>query len=304
MNVVQWINQAGEALESADVFFGHGTDNALDEAAWLVLHVLDAPLDGSFDDWKRELTRAEGQQIMSLLHRRTSEKIPLAYLTGTAYFAGLEFASGKGALVPRSPLAELITQQFRPWLEPNEGRQVLDMCTGSACIAIAVAHHMPGAHVDAADISSGALDVAAINIDRHGKEQRVKLIQSDLFQSLAPCRYDLIVTNPPYVPTASVAALPGEYHAEPELGLASGTDGLDATLAILGAAPDYLGPDGILVCEVGESEHRLQALLPGLPFLWLEFANGGAGVFLLTRTELEDASLAVAELLEERINVA
>ena len=303
MNVSQRINQVSAALETAGVHFGHGTDNALDEAAWLVLHVISAPLDGSFDDWGKELTAAEDARITRLLQKRITQKVPLAYLTGSARFAGLEFAVSEAALVPRSPLAEVILEQFRPWLKPQLVQRVLDLCTGSACIAVAIAHHMPWTQIDAADISPAALEVAAVNVERYGLEQRVRLIESDLFHSIPACRYDLIVANPPYVPSESIAALPGEYRAEPRLGLASGSDGLDAALAILALAPDYLGADGVLVCEVGESEKRLQTLLPRLPFVWLQFASGGSGVFVLTRNELESARQTVATLLEGRTHV-
>jgi len=304
MNVEQWIEQVCGELESAGVHFGHGTDNARDEAAWLVLSTIGTQLDGRFDDWGRELSSSQEEGIKKLLHDRLSQKIPLAYLTGTARFAGLEFEAGTAALVPRSPVAELIMEQFRPWLQPDKLRHVLDMCTGSGCIAIAIARYMPWVRVDAVDISGEALELAARNVSRHDVQQNVSLIESDLFHSLPACRYDLIVTNPPYVPGDSISALPEEYGAEPVLGLVSGIDGLDATLSILAAAPDYLAQGGVLVCEVGESEHRLQSLLPGLPFVWLEFAGGGSGVFVLTGDELENAGSDITALLEDRTHVA
>jgi ribosomal protein L3 glutamine methyltransferase len=303
MNVAQWIEWASKKLDVADIHFGHGTDNARDEAAWLVLHAIGAALDGTFDLWGRELDEPEEQRLMQLLDARTKQKLPLAYLTGIAWFAGLEFESGNAALVPRSPIAELVMDRFQPWLDSTKPGRVLDMCTGSACIAIAIAHYLPLSHVDAVDISRPALEIAARNISRHAVGDRVNLIESDLFHALADKRYDLIVANPPYVPVESIDSLPDEYRAEPVLGLVSGNDGLDATLSILVDASRFLTENGVLVCEVGESEGRLMALLPDLPFLWLDFQQGGSGVFILTREELEFASQQLADLLEERRNV-
>ena len=303
MNVAQWIEWVCRKLDAADLYFGHGTDNARDEAAWLVLHTISARLDGSFDNWGRELGELEEKQIRELLDARITQKLPLAYLTGIARFAGLEFESGRAALVPRSPIAELVLDRFRPWVDPASVRRVLDMCTGSACIAIAIACYLPRTRVDAVDISKEALEIAARNVSRHAVGGRVHLVESDLFHSVPACRYDLIVANPPYVPVESINTLPGEYRAEPVLGLVSGSDGLDATLSILVDAPRFLAENGVLVCEVGESEERLLALLPELPFLWLDFSRGGSGVFILTRKELESARPQLATLLEERKNV-
>lgn len=300
MNVAQQIELISQALDKAGVYFGHGTDNALDEAAWLVLHVIRAPLDGSFEDWSHELSGPEVSHVNQLLAERITRRVPLAYLTGTARFAGLEFDTAASALVPRSPLAELILEQFAPWVQPQQVTQVLDLCTGSGCIAIAIAHHMPWTRVIAADISPEALSVARSNVLRHNLDSRVSLVESDLFQSITPCRYDLIVSNPPYVPAGSMNALPDEYQAEPQLGLVSGADGLDASLVILRDAAEFLSPDGVLVCEVGESEPALQHLLPGVPFIWLEFVSGGSGVFILTRNELLQARPSVEAILENR----
>ena len=302
MNVAQWTEWVNKKLLGADLHFGHGTDNALDEAAWLVLHAISARLDGSFDDCGRELDEHEEQQLRELLDARITQKLPLAYLTGSARFAGLEFESGRAALVPRSPIAELVLDRFQPWVPSSAGR-VLDMCTGSGCIAIAIARYLPWTRVDAVDISKEALEIAARNVARHGVGERVNLIESDLFHSLPACHYDLIVANPPYVPVESIDALPEEYRAEPVLGLVSGSDGLNATLSILVDAPRFLAENGVLVCEVGESEERLLALVPELPFLWLDFSHGGSGVFILTREELEHAHPQSAALLEERKNV-
>ncbi len=303
MILAECIEQITRQFDAADLCYGHGTDNAGDEAAWLVLHVAGAALDGSFDDWDRIVTDEELLEINRLAQSRCQSRQPLAYLLGVARFAGLEFEVDENVLVPRSPLAELILEQYRPWLEPGRAGRILDLCTGSACIAIATALHMPGTRVDATDISRKALEVARRNVERHHLTDRVRLIESDLFQSVPPCRYDLIVANPPYVPEQTVGDLPAEYRAEPGLGLASGGDGLDAVLSILVDAPDFLGEDGVLVCEVGESEERLAAALPGMPFLWLEFEHGGCGVFVLTKDQLQEARTDLATLIGERSNV-
>jgi len=301
MIIAECIEQIARQLDAADLYFGHGTDNAADEAAWLVLHVAGAPLDGSFDDWGRIVTDTELLEAGRLARARCESRLPLAYLLGVARFAGLEFEVDENVLVPRSPLAELILDQYMPWLEPGRVDRILDMCTGSGCIAIASAIYLPGAQVDAVDISAKALEVAQRNVERHQLNERVTLIESDLFQSIPAGQYDLIVANPPYVPTQALGDLPAEFRAEPGLGLASGSDGLDAVLSILLDAPDFLGEDGVLVCEVGESEPRLAAALPGIPFLWLEFAHGGCGVFVLTKGQLEEARADLATLIGERL---
>lgn len=303
MTIAELIDRTTEQLERADLCFGHGTDNARDEAAWLVLHVAGVRLDGSFSDWGRTVTPGEQEKVAQLLDQRCNRRAPLAYLLGTAWFAGLEFFINANVLVPRSPLAELILDQFQPWVRPDRVNRVLDLCTGSGCIAIATAVHMPGVRVDAADISAAALDVARRNVERHGLEKKVTLLQSDLFTAIPPAKYDLIVSNPPYVPAGSISGLPAEYCAEPGLGLASGEDGLDAVLTILLDAPRFLGEDGILVCEVGESEQRLAEALPSVPFTWLEFARGGSGVFVLTRNLLEEAGEELTALIGKRSHV-
>ncbi|MEJ2383920.1 MAG: 50S ribosomal protein L3 N(5)-glutamine methyltransferase [Xanthomonadales bacterium] len=302
--VSDWIERISERFARAGLHFGHGTDNADDEAAWLVLHAAGLPLDGSFDDGARMLSAKTGERIEALARRRCETRKPLAYLTGSAYFAGLEFDVDAHVLVPRSPIAELIEDGFRPWVDPDRVREVLDLCTGSGCIAVAMAVHLPAVRVTASDISAQALAVAARNVSRHAVGDRVELVRSDLFDGLGGRRFDLIVANPPYVPDAGVADLPAEYRAEPGLGLASGADGLDAVLQILLDAPRHLGEDGVLICEVGESEQRLAERLPGVPFLWLDFERGGTGVFLLTRAELEAAAPTVAAELEKRKHVA
>jgi ribosomal protein L3 glutamine methyltransferase len=308
LTVAEWIERIGAQLAAAGLHFGHGTDNARDEAAWLVLHVVGAPLDGSFADWGRAVGPGEAAEIQDLAELRCGSGKPLAYLLGRARFAGLEFEVTPDVLVPRSPIAELILDGFQPWRDfsPPDGRapRVLDMCTGCGCIAIATAYYLPQTRVDAVDVSPAALAVAARNARRHGVADRVRLIRSDLFHSVPPCRYDLILANPPYLPLGELPELPPEYRAEPGLGLTSGADGLDAALEILARAPEYLADDGILVCEVGASEERLAAALPSLPFLWLEFAHGGSGVFLLEGRELAAARPALDALIGERMHVA
>jgi ribosomal protein L3 glutamine methyltransferase len=300
MIITECIERIARQFEKANLCYGHGTENARDEAAWLVLQVAGAPLDGSFQDWGLSLENAQELEINRLAQARCASRLPLAYLVGVARFAGLEFEVNENVLVPRSPLAELILDQYRPWVEPGRVGRVLDMCTGSGCIAIASAYYLPAAHVDAADISRKALDVARRNVERHRLTGRVTLIESNLFQAVPARRYDLIVANPPYVPAQALMDLPAEYRAEPGLGLASGADGLDAALSILLDAPGFLGEDGVLVCEVGESEERLAATLPRVPFLWLEFARGGSGVFVLTKEQLLGAAADLAALIGER----
>lgn len=303
MTVGEWIEHCTDRLRAAGLHFGHGTDCPEDEAAWLVLHAVGSTPgrgDAPFGD---EVSAAEAAAIESLLRRRIEERVPLAYLTGSAFFAGLEFEIDRSVLVPRSPLAELVLEQFAPWRPPQGIRHVLDLCTGSGCIAIAVAVHLPWVRVDAADISAAALEVARRNVRRHGVGNRVALHRSDLFAALPGRRYDVIVSNPPYVPAQRVAELPPEFRAEPQLGLAAGADGLEICLRILAESARHLEDQGILVCEVGESQQRLEALLPSVPFLWLEFARGGSGVFVLEKRELVHASDVIAACREEREHV-
>lgn len=295
-----WLDYCVSAMQRAGLFFGHGTDNAQDEAAWLVLHVLGVPLDEQFDDWDRVLDEAKAQRLQGILRRRVEDRIPLAYLTGEARFCGLDFIVTPDVLVPRSPLAELIPERFSPWLDIARGDRVLDMCTGGGCIAVAIAHHLPDISVDAVDISPAALQVATRNVARHHMQERVKLIESDLFGELSGNRYELIVSNPPYVAADLYAQLPQEYLAEPGAGLVSGEDGLDIVLKILDACPGYLAKGGILVVEVGESAPALADLLPRVPFLWLEFQHGGDGVFLLEYDQLHACQADVQTALEQR----
>jgi ribosomal protein L3 glutamine methyltransferase len=285
-SIGQWVNECERAMRAGGVVFGHGTDNARDESAWLVLHVMGQPLDGSFTGWNEPVPDGPARRIQGLLERRLSERKPLAYLLGEAWFCGLRFLINENVLVPRSPLAELIDRRFQPWVRPERIRRVLDLCTGSGCIGIAVAHKLPEVRVHAVDISEEALEVAANNVALHGLGDRVMLLKSDLFESLGGRRYDLIVSNPPYVSGDEIEAFPAEYSWEPRLGFHAEEEGLQIVLDILHKAPAHLEEGGILVCEVGEAADRLQARLPSLPLTWLEFEHGGGGVFTIDREAL------------------
>lgn len=282
--LADWIEWAASRFDSADLYFGHGTDNAMDEAAVLALHVLGLGWPELENRLDVPFPRHRWEALSELVEARIAEKVPAAYLTGRAWFAGLEFIVNRQVLVPRSPIAELVVNAFQPWLEQAPDR-ILDLCTGCGCIGIACAKVFDNAYVDLSDISAEALEVARANIDLHGLGQRVRAVRSDVFGNIAG-KYDLIVANPPYVDARDLACMPDEYRAEPVLGLASGPDGLDVTRTILAQASRFLNSDGLLVVEVGNSWEALEQAFPNVPFLWPEFEYGGHGVFILTAKEL------------------
>ena len=270
----------------AGLCFAHGMPNALDEAVYLCLATLHLPPDLAEEYFDCRLTHEERRSVLENYRVRLAKRKPAAYITREAWFAGLSFYVDERVLIPRSPIAELIQQQFSPWIDADRVESVLDLCTGSGCIAIACAYAFEQAHIVASDISAGALEVAAVNRTSHGLESRLHLIESDLFEQIPPQHFDIIVSNPPYVPEREMAELDREFSYEPGKGLAAGKTGMDIVIPILQQAAAYLSDHGILVVEVGYSMPVLVELLPNVPFTWLEFAHGGEGVFLLTAEQL------------------
>jgi ribosomal protein L3 glutamine methyltransferase len=283
-----YIRWGASRFAEAKLNFGHGTATALDEAAALVLHTLHLPYNLSEFYLQSALTLEERFAVASVFERRINERKPAAYLTHEAIFAGLSFYVDERVLVPRSPIAELIAQRFAPWVEEDQVERILDLCTGSACIAIACAYAFPEATVDAVDVSTNALAVAEINVEKHQASNEVMLYKSDLFDALPDVQYDIIVSNPPYVAVEEWRQLPAEFHAEPEIGFVAGHTGLDIVIRILAEANDHLTPQGILVVEVGSSAETLQETFPNVPFYWLDFERGGDGVFLLTAEQVNE----------------
>ena len=285
--ITDFVRWGASRFVEAGLTYGHGLSSPLDEAAYLVLRTLHLPVDTPNAYWSSVLTDLEIESVVDVIKRRVEERIPAAYITQEGWFAGLQFYIDERVLVPRSPIAELVENQFSPWLDADEVGSILDLCTGSGCIGIACAYAFPHARIDISDVSEDALQVAQINIDSHKASQRVTAIQSDLFSHLKGNKYDLIVSNPPYVDQEDMQALSPEFHYEPELGLSSGSDGLDLTIKILQQASEYLNENGVLVVEVGNSQYALMELFPDVPFQWIEFERGGDGVFTLTKQELE-----------------
>ena len=290
--VRDFVRWGASRFTEAGLWFGHGTDNAWDEAVVLVCAALYLPLDSGARALDARLTHSEKQRALEYLERRVTERVPAPYITGEAWFAGLRFAVDERVLVPRSPFAELIEREFRPWLTAAPER-ILDLCTGSGCIGIACALAFPDAEVDLVDISPAALEVADGNIAAHRLERRVRTLESDLFEALDQA-YDLIVCNPPYVDADDYADLPDEYRCEPELALAAGVDGLDVVRRVLRDAPDWLEDEGLLFVEVGNSAAALEDRFPDVGFTWVELERGGDGIFVFSREEL----LAIQELLD------
>ncbi len=268
-----------------DLFYGHGTDNAWDEAVSLVLLTLSLPFDTPDTILQSRLTTSEKKLICERVGRRINEKTPVAYLTNKAMFCESEYYVDERVLVPRSPIGELIQKHFEPWIEYDSVENILDLCTGSGCIAIACAQYFPDAVVDAGDISEECIEVAEINREKL-QQDNVAFYCSDLFESIPDKKYDIIVSNPPYVDEEDFQEIPSEYLAEPKLGLTSGLDGLELTRKLLSQANHYLADNGILIVEVGNSAFALEAQFPEVEFTWLEFERGGIGVFLLTKQQL------------------
>ena len=289
VTINDWLRWTTSQFAASGIFFGHGSDNPWDEAVQLILPALNLPFDAPKDLLSCKLTTSEKETLIAMLAARINERVPVAYLTNQAYFAGLPLYVDERVLVPRSPFAELINKKFDAWLDPEqEVTRILDMCTGSACIAIALAHAFEDAQVDAVDISYDALAVADINISNYQLNRRVFPIQSDVFSGVPGQKYDLIVANPPYVDAEDMGDLPEEFHHEPELGLASGDDGLDVTRTLLSEAAEHLTDNGWLFVEVGNSMVHMEAIYPEVPFEWIEFKHGGLGVFAINKQDLID----------------
>lgn len=276
----------GETLFSnSEIYFGHGTDSAWDEAVCLLSFVLGLPPNADTSVLNKKLTKSQISEAKCLFERRVSERLPAPYLTGQAWFCGLPFMVDSRVLIPRSPIAHLVMNYFEPWLA-TEPSHILDLCTGGGCIGISCAYGFQEAQVLLSDICGEALDVANINIQNHALGKRVRTVQSDLFSALAGQRFDLIVSNPPYVDADDLSHMPQEFHHEPKLALASGFDGLDFTRRLLSEVSDYLMDKGLLIVEVGNSSVALEEAFPSVPFLWFEFEEGDGGVFMLTREQL------------------
>ena len=284
--VAETIRAVARRFRRARLYYGHGTETAEDEAAWLIGQVLKIAPQRLAERLDKPVPPAARKKIDTLAAARISTRKPLAYLLREAWFAGRKYYVDERVIVPRSLTGEFISEQFQPWIDPNRVRRILDLCTGSGCMAIACARAFPKARVDAADISAEALAVARINVKRHRLGRRVRLVRSDLFRSLKGRVYDVIVTNPPYVAHAEMKTLPREYRHEPALALVSGRQGLDAVVRILADAPRHLQPGGILVGEIGNSAEALQKRFPSVPFLWLTTSTGDESVFLLTAEQL------------------
>lgn len=286
-----FLNWSADFFEKNELFYGHGTDNPWDESVMLALYVLQLPAKNDISILQQHLTSAQQKQLLDLALLRADKRVPVPYLTNEAWFAGERYYVNEHVLIPRSPLAETIANHFQPWLGRVQPKRILDLCTGSGCLAIYCAKQFSSCNVDAVDISADALNVARKNVTLHHCESRVHVIHSDLFSALAGKKYDVIISNPPYVSAQEMASLPQEFKYEPVLALESGEDGLDLTVKILQQAAQYLTEDGLLIVEVGDSWHALEAKYPNVAFTWLEFEYGGEGVFLLTAEYLRQLKL-------------
>ena len=284
MTVSDYLASVEQRFAQANLCYGHGTDNALDEAVYLVYASLGIDFSVAVRDCQQEMTAAQHADLEAKVQRRIETREPVAYIVGESWFCGLPFFSDQRALIPRSPFAELIANKFQPMLN-SEPQHILDLCSGSGCIGIACALTFPNARVDLVDISVQALALATTNINRHGTSDKVRALHSDLYSAISQ-RYDLIVANPPYVSASEVNTLPPEFGHEPRLGLESDEDGLAIPLAILRQSEEYLFDDGLLLMEVGYNAENLQSRLPDLPILWMEFDQGGEGVMAITAAQL------------------
>lgn len=282
-----WLRWGVSRFNEAKLFFGHGCDNAHDEAAWLILHALHLPPDRLDPYLDARLTRHERLAVLELLQQRITRRLPAAYLTHEAWQAGLRFYVDERVLIPRSYFADLLVEGFSPWVEDPEAiESALDLCTGSGCLAILMAHAFPNAHIDATDLSADALEVARRNVADYHLEDRIRLVQGDLFAGLGKRKYDLIISNPPYVTAQAMRDLPPEYRHEPEIALAAGEDGLDIVRRILAEAKKHLTPQGLLAVEVGHNKEIVEAAFPNLPLVWLDTESGEGKIFLLRREDL------------------
>ncbi len=287
LTIRDFVRWGVSCFNQGEVVLGHGYDDPWDEAVALVLHAVHLPWDIDPAVQDARLTRLEKLRVVELFKSRVIDRVPTAYLTGTGWFAGMPFKVDSRALIPRSPIAELIERQFEPWIEPGSVESILDLCTGNGCIGIAAAMAFPDAVVDCVDLSEDALDLAEQNVGMYELEGRVNLVFSDLFEALDGRTYDVILSNPPYVDAHDMDILPEEYHHEPQMALAAGQDGLDIVRRMLPELSRHLNPGGIAVIEVGNSWPALEEAYPGVPFTWLEFERGGFGVFLLTKEEAD-----------------
>jgi len=286
-SINDYLHFAVSQFDQAELFFGHGSSNAYDEAAYLILHTLNLPLDQLQPFLNKHPNKDEQDQLLNIIQQRIEKRIPAAYLTHQAWLGDFNFYVDERVIIPRSFIAELLFEQLSPWIsEPDNISNVLDMCTGSGCLAILAAHAFQNAYIDAADLSADALAVAERNIADYELQSRINLIESDLFTKLNSKQYDLIISNPPYVDAKSVSALPQEYLHEPKLALGSGNDGLDATRIILKHASQYLTENGILIVEIGHNRDVLEAAYPKLPFIWLDVSSGDQFVFMLHKNDL------------------
>ena len=287
--ITDYIRWACSEFYRHQLTFGHGFENPLDEAVYLVLHALNLPFDWPESYFSSQLTEKERERVVAIIMQRIKTRQPAAYVTREAWFCGLPFYVDERVLVPRSPIGELINQHFEPWIDSTQVDSILDLCTGSGCIAIACQYAFPDAHVAASDLSKDALEVARENLNRHQLSTQIELYESDVFDQIPPQRFDLIVSNPPYVDAEDMAALSEEFKAEPNMGLEAGEDGLEIVDRMLLQAVDYLSDDGLLVVEVGNSQAAMMDKYPDLPLTWIEFEHGGSGVFCISASDLKQS---------------